>query len=133
MKTNNSILIGKYIYQFLTESDELQSYLNGKVYPLIVDEDITYPFVVYSRQDVVPSYNKDGNYQDNISITIHIVSDNYVETLEIANIIRHIFELKRYADDKIAITQFLLDNVSESFEEDAYIQTLNISAICGTI
>lgn len=131
MPNNNSILIGKYIYQFLTESSELQQYLNGKVYPLIVDEDVLYPFVVYSRQSIMPRYNKDGNSEDVINIVIHIVSDNYVQSLEIANIIRGIFELRRYTDNTIVIKQFLISDVSESFEEDAYIQTLNITAICG--
>ena len=62
-----------------------------------------------------------------------MVSDDYVQSLEIANIIRKIFELRSYKDDKIVIKQFLISDVTESFEEDAYIQTLNISAICGTI
>jgi len=133
MTHNNSILIGKYIYQFLTESDELQAYLNGNVFPLIADEDIKYPFVVYSRQSIIPQYLKDGNYQDRVEIIIHVVSDDYVQSLEIANIIRNIFELRTYKDDSIVIKQFLISDVSESFEEDAFIQTLNISAICGTL
>lgn len=133
MTHNNSILIGKYIYQFLSESDELQAYLNGNVFPLIANDDVNYPFVVYSRQNITPQYIKDGNSQDIIGIVIHVVSDDYVQSLEIANIIRKIFELRSYKDDKIVIKQFLISDVTESFEEDAYIQTLNISAICGTI
>ena len=133
MTHNNSILIGKYIYQFLSESKELQDILKGNIYPLIADEEINYPFVVYSRQSIIPQYLKDGNFQDNVNIVIHIVSDDYVQSLEIANIIRNIFELRSYKDDKIAIKQFIISDVTESFEEDAYIQTLNISAICGTL
>lgn len=126
----NSILLGKYIYNFLNESQELKDY-NVSVYPLIADEDVSYPFVVYSKTNIVPSYIKDGVVQDTVNITIHCVSDNYVESLEIANIIRKIFELRRYQDEQIYISYIAISDISESFEEDAYIQTINITAYVG--
>ena len=120
----NSILIGKTIYKLLTESDELKKYVGNKIYPLIADDGVTFPFVIYYRTSISNTSNKDGYFEDEVSFTILTVSNKYIESLEIANIIRAIFEKKKLGTD---IYSCRLDDVDEDYRDNAYIQQLYFS------
>lgn len=123
---DNSLLIGKYIYKLLSEDDTLQK-LSSKIYPLVAKADTTYPFVVYSRTNLYPTYCKDGVIENTLDVQVIAVSDNYVESLEVANQIRNVLELKRYKDENIFITDCRLSSVAEEFIEDAFIQKMTFT------
>lgn len=118
----NSILINKYIYSKLSNSNELKKYVDSKIYPLVAENTTTFPFVTYYRDNISPiSFTKDGYCQDEVYFTINIVSDQYTQTLEIANIIRKLMEGLR-GDDNIYDCH--MTNIDENFVENSYVQTL---------
>ena len=41
----NSILLGKSIYKLLSASPELKTYVDSKIFPLIADNDVSFPFI----------------------------------------------------------------------------------------
>ena len=119
---DNSLLIGKYIYKLLSEDEGLSGLVTPKkIFPLIANADTTYPFVVYSRTGLSVQYCKDGLVEDVVEMQIIAVSDNYVESLEVANQIRKTLELRRYKDDDIQIRECKLTSVYEEYMEDAFI------------
>ena len=125
---DNSLLIGKYIYKLLSEDITLQNLVTSKkVYPLVAKPDTTYPFIVYSRTNLYPTYCKDGVTENILDVQVIAVSDNYVESLEVANQIRGVLELKRYKDENLFITDCRLASVAEEFMEDAFIQRLTFT------
>lgn len=124
---NNSLLIGKKIKSILSSNSDLLTKVNGQIYPLLANQSTKYPFIVYSRDSVTAEYCKDGNYQDTVGITIIVVSDNYEESVDIANLVRESFELLTLEDDDIYIAESLLSGVSESTQEDAYIQRITFN------
>ena len=97
-----------------------------KVYPIIAENSTTYPFIVYSRDSLTPTYCKDGCIEDNVELTIRIVSATYGEGIDIANSIREVLTLKNFARPAEIINS-TLNSASESYEENAYIQTLSFS------
>ena len=118
----NSILINKYIYSKLSNSNELKKYVDSKIYPLVAENTTTFPFVTYYRDNISPiSFTKDGYCQDEVYFTINVVSDHYTQTLEIANIIRKLMEGLR-GDDNIYDCH--MTNIDENFVENSYVQTL---------
>lgn len=118
----NSILINKYIYSKLSNSNELKKYVDSKIYPLVAENTTTFPFVTYYRDNISPiSFTKDGYCQDEVYFTINVVSDQYTQTLEIANIIRKLMEGLR-GDDNIYDCH--MTNIDENFVENSYVQTL---------
>lgn len=123
----NSLLIGKKIKTILSSNSELNSKVNGQIYPLLANQSTKYPFIVYSRDSVTADYCKDGNFQDNVGVTIITVSDNYEESVDIANLVRESFELLTFKDDDIYIAESYLVSVTESTQEDAYIQRINFN------
>ena len=125
---DNSLLIGKYIYKLLSEEEGLSGLVTPKkIFPLIANADTTYPFVVYSRTGLSVQYCKDGLVEDTVEMQIIAVSDNYVESLEVANQIRKTLELRRYKDDDIQIRECKLTSVYEEYMEDAFIQRMNFT------
>ncbi len=125
---DNSLLVGKYIYMMLSEDEVLSGKVTSrKIFPLVANADTTYPFIVYSRTGLTVEYCKDGTVEDTVDFLILSVSDNYVESLEVANQIRSILENKRYKDDTIQISSIRLSSVQEEYMEDAYIQRLNFT------
>lgn len=119
----DSILIGKIIYEKLTQSEELKEYVGENIFPLVAEESVTYPFVIFYRNSIRSLSNKDGFSEDEVSFSILTVSDRYTQTLEIANIIRGIFEKQRIGN----IYNCKLENVDEDFAENAFIQLLTFT------
>lgn len=96
-----SLEIGKLIYSLLSADSRLSTLLGNKIFPLIVENNTTYPFIVYKRSDVKANYTKDYYLNDDVSIDIVCVSDNYLSGLEIAVIIREILENKRFKNEGV--------------------------------
>lgn len=120
----NSILIGKTIYKLLNSSEELKQYVGEKIFPLVADNDVTFPFIVYFRDGIFSNGCKDGYYEDTVNFSIVTVSNSYIESIEIANIIRKIFEKRRLTEE---ISYCVLDNIDEDFIENSYVQSLRFS------
>lgn len=120
----NSILIGKTIYKLLTDSDELKKYVDNKIYPLIADDGVTFPFIIYYRTSIRNTVCKDGYYEDEVSFSIIAVSNSYIQSLEIANIIRSIFEKKKLTD---TIYNCTVEDIDEDYRDNAYVQQLDFN------
>lgn len=120
----NSLLIGKKIKSILSNNSEFKNKVSGQIYPLLANQSTKYPFVVYSRDAVDALYCKDGNYEDQVLVSTVIVSDNYEESVDIANMVRETFECLTYEDDDIYIAEVTLEGVSETTQDDAYVQKL---------
>lgn len=117
----NSIQIGKTIYNLLNSSEELKKYVDNKIYPLVADEGVSFPFVVFYRTQIKNVVCKDGYYEDEVGFSIIAVSNQYLQSLEIANIIRGIFEKKKLGDN---IYNCTVEDIDEDYRENAYIQQI---------
>ena len=128
---DNSILVTKYIRKFIVENEEVSKLINtNNVFPLIANADTTFPFVVYGRTSLVPTYTKDLLTENSITIYIYVVSDKYIESLEIANAIRHSIESHIYKDDEITIDVIKIESITEETSDDAYVQKMIFTLTC---
>lgn len=119
----DSLKVGKVIYSLLNGSSLLTNVVGSKIYPIIVEKETTYPFIVYKRSNIIPSYTKDFHFKDEVIIDIICVSNDYSESVEIASIVRNILEDKRFTD----IESITLESADEDFIDDAYVQTLSFN------
>ena len=118
-----SLKVGKEIYSHLKENKSLTDIVGNKIYPIIVEKDTNYPFIVYKRSNVIPEYTKDYHFKDFVIVDIICVSNHYVESVEIATLVRESLEDKRIGD----INSIRLESADEDFIDDAYIQTLSFN------
>ena len=123
-----SIMLGKLIYKLLSNDELLSQVVTPKkIFPLVANADTTYPFIVYARTSLRVDYCKEGITENSVEFQVIAVSDNYVESLEVANRIRGVLELLRYKDETIYISECKLSSVSEEYMEDAFIQRLTFT------
>lgn len=126
----NSILISKTIYELLNASKNLKSYVDERIYPLVAESDTSFPFITYSRDSISPSsHTKDGLHEDTVSFSILVVSNNYLNSLEIANICRGIFEKRKITSDDLVLEYTELVGIVEEFMDDSYTQSLKFTSI----
>lgn len=115
----DSLNIGKAIYTILQTSIDIDK----KIYPLIADEGTTFPFIIYKRTGLTPESTKD-NTNENVSVEINIASSNYSESIDLAIKVRKALEHKNGTYSDIAIEDIVIDDATEDYIEDTFIQTL---------
>lgn len=115
----DSLNIGKAIYTILQTSIDIDK----KIYPLIADEGTTFPFIIYKRTGLTPESTKD-NTNETVSVEINIASSNYSESIDLAIKVRKALEHKKGTYSDIAIEDIVIDDATEDYIEDTFIQTL---------
>lgn len=135
---DNSILAGKYIYSLMVENAELSVLVDSdKIYPLRVElrldpdtgeeQEITFPFIIYSRTSLEPTYTKNFLTENLLKYTVIVVSDDYDNSLEVANAVRHALEGKAIRNEYLNICPIKLDSVTEETMEDTILQRMEFS------
>ena len=126
--TDNTILIWQYIRPLLVESTELQAVMNvNQIFPLVAKEGTEYPFIIYSRDNITPQYTKGiyGGWFNQLLLTVRVYSNDYSQSVNIANIVRNALENKSIKNENIKIDPIELQSCNESFSEDGFCQTLS--------
>ena len=136
----NSILVGELIYNAIMEDDTLREAIHYQVYdeklkqnidkyaifPLKANNDTPFPLIVYARTNVYSDREtKDGVISDTVSFQITIGSDQYFESIELANEVRDLFEGCVLYNESLTIKNIRMSSINEAFVDDTYIQTLN--------
>jgi len=119
----DSLNLGKYIYSQLTSSDELKELVGKKIYPLVADNDVKFPFIVYKRLSLESNGCKDGYYKDIAEFEINIITDRYAQGIEIANVVRGLLERQKSQYGEMEISDSELSFASEEYNE-GFVQTL---------
>lgn len=116
------ISIGIKIRSILADSS-LTAILGGpnRVAPLVMDEEVDYPFIVYGAVGLDNSDSKDSEYDIDIESVI-VVAGDYDSSLSIAQKVRELMEEHDDADEKIY--RIALTNRVEAQNADAYMQLL---------
>lgn len=123
---DNTLKIGKYIRQFLIEDERYNEIVGQtKTFPLIANADTDFPFVTYQRTNAKVMYTKDGRYENLLEVEITILCDNYPQSIDLICLVRDILEGKRYKDEEIFIRDIRVNEVSEDFNEDTFIQRIS--------
>lgn len=124
----NSILISKTIYELLNGSEKLKVFVGDRIYPLVAESDTSFPFITYTRDSISPSsHTKDGLHEDTVSFSILVVSNAYLNSLEIANICRGIFEKRKIVSEDLVLEYTELVGIVEEFMDNSYTQSLKFT------
>lgn len=122
-----SILIPELVYYIMKNDSVLNDYIKGRIYPLVSESSTEFPYVAYSRTHISPIYTKNFHTEDSVGVEILSVSNDYLESLHIANRVRELFECQKLPGyNDLEVTQVYVSSVSESYdyEADAFIQRI---------
>lgn len=127
---DNSIKIGKYMRMIVEHHQPLMTLVPiNKITALMAHENTAYPFIIYSRTQISPQYNKDldGSFGhvDTVQITVDCHGGSYSESADVANEFRNALEGKGYNGSDIYIERFQLVSASEGTDgQGDFVQTL---------
>lgn len=136
--TDNSLLLNKYLQAILEESAEVKAILGTdthKIFPLQQPENLSFPFIVHSRTGIQTHYTKDIEYAgagwyNIVQFTVICVSNNYAQSVELANAVRHSVETYRWKDKDIYIHPIELLSASEyTTDYEGYVQELQFQCM----
>lgn len=122
--------IGKVVYNILSSDNNLKKIIGDKIYPLIADEGTTFPFVIYSRIGIDQQSSKDST-DDEIRVLVQVATTNYQQSVEIAELIRSTLEHWTGTINNLYIEDIILEDASEDWLDDSFIQNLNFNIIYG--
>lgn len=125
---SNAINIGKLIYGTLVDNEDVFELVQTKVFPIIAENDTTFPFITYSRLNVSNAIEtKDGFATDSVEFNVQVADNNYERSCEIANLVRGAFENKVISNNELTIKRIRMSNISELYNEDTYVQSITFS------
>lgn len=127
---DNTILIWKYLLPFLKNNEDLNAYIHGKIFPLISNDAQTlYPFIVYRRDNISVEYTKTPfqGWDNTVTISVGVYSEDYTTGVEILNIVRNIFENKTLTTEDIKIHNMRVTDISEQRGDDCYLQSISFT------
>ena len=132
MAIDKSILIWEYLRPVLEASSELTTYVNKDyIFQLAALEGTPYPFIILRRESVIPQYSKHlpglTGIINEITLSVSVYSDNYNESIYIANIVRSLLENYSYQNDDIEIYHIEMSSINEYFTNNAFEQRLNFN------
>jgi hypothetical protein len=122
-----SIQVPKVVYNILSNNDELEQQVGKRIFPIIADQTTNFPFITFERENITTdSQTKDYYRQDIVSFSINVVTQGYLEGLEIADIVRSCLEKKKLPNTyNLNITNCKVYSVSEDYIDDAYVQRIS--------
>ena len=121
----NSILISKAIYKCLCDNNTITDVVGSGIYPLIVDADVKFPFIVFRRGDIQPVMTKCGIAEDVVYFDIAVASNRYFQSLEIANDVRSTFEKPDIYSCGLHLETVELTDISETYTDNCFVQRLS--------
>lgn len=122
-----TIQIGKVINALLNADRALSEMIGSRVFPIVSKEGTQYPFVVYRRNSVIPTYCKDGLASETASVDIVIASNTYTNSIEVADRVRAAIDKRACVFQDTTVTNIEMTTAEEDFVDDTYIQTLNFN------
>lgn len=125
-----SLLVGIHIKEALLKDEELIKEVDNRIYPLVVPEGAPeYPFIVYRNSGISPTDTKDGSCEDNVSVSVVVVSKSYSSAIKIAQMTRYDLEGVSAKYDDFQVTDCLLSGSMDEYlqEIDAFGITLNFN------
>ena len=124
-----SILVPKIVYKALLNNEELAKYIDNRVFPLIAELGTQFPYLAFSKTYITPTYTKDFYTEDTVGVEIVVAATDYLESLEIANIVRSIFECKKLRTEDLNISQITFDSITEGYDDlaNAFVQRLSFN------
>lgn len=121
-----SLEIGRIIKNILSQDTLLSKQIGTKIYPLVADKGTNFPFIVYRRESVTPSSNKDSLVYDvTVRMSLIIASSDYKQGLDLLS--RTIDTLLQELPKETDCTDIEILDTSEEYRDDTFLQLLSIT------
>lgn len=125
-----SLQVGKVIFDILSNDQDLTQRVDSKIFPLVAENNTTFPFIVYKRTGIEPQTSKDKLiHKEETNVEVNIMSDTYNDSIEVADLVKTALTGKKGIFSGIAVQDIIFTDASEDFQDDTFIQNLTFKII----
>ena len=112
--------IGLAIYDILRNDSNVNTYVEGRIYPNKSEPNAAFPFIIYSTQSTNPSNTKDGaSITDAVELQISVFSKTYKEATNIKQRVRQALDYVAGGTYNTLVLQSIsFDNENSDYEDD---------------
>lgn len=119
-----SLSAGKVIFAMLNGSADVTSRVT-KIFPVVASQEAKLPYISYGRTGLTSVPQKSGQpVADTVVITIDCYTSQYLEGVELAEIVRSLLDHKSYRLGDIVLRMCTLVDSAEDWQSDAFVQSL---------
>lgn len=124
-----SLELGRVVKSILLQDKELSKLVGSRVFPIIADKGTSFPFIVYRRDGLTPSSNKDRLvYDTQVRMSFIVASSDYRQGLDICSkVVDVLLASQGRTIGGLDITDLELLDTSEEYREDTFLQLLSIT------
>lgn len=119
--------VGNDARAIMLADQDIVSQVGQNIYPLVAAENTVGDFIIYSRLRYGKKDVKMGVYEDDCSLAVVAVSDNYDNAIALASKIDNALTGQHIVGENNTKLTFQLEDSSEVFEDNKYIETLQFS------
>jgi hypothetical protein len=113
---------GAAIYNILVSDARVSGIVGDRIFPLVAKNATTFPFIAYRRSGLSIGDTKDMIYQYGVVIDVACVSNDYKQSVDMADAVTDALLDKRLA--QYDIDSIRLSDASEDYLDDAFVQAL---------
>lgn len=122
LNSHQKWFVGNDARAIMLADEDIVAQVGQNIYPLVAAEKTVGDFIVYSRSKYGKSDVKMGVYEDDCTLAVIAVSDNYDDAIALASKIDNALTgSHQFEGYKLTIR---LEDSSEVFEDNKYIETL---------
>ena len=124
-----SLELGRVVKSILLQNKELSKLVGSRVFPLVADKGTSFPFIVYRRDGLTPSSNKDRLvYDTQVRMSFIVASSDYRQGLDICSkVVDALLASQGRTIGGLDITDLELLDTSEEYREDTFLQLLTVN------
>ena len=124
-----SLELGRVVKSILLQDEEISRQVGSKVFPLVADKGTSFPFIVYRRDGLTPSSNKDKLvYDTQVRMSFIVASSDYRQGLSICSkVVDVLLASQGKTIGGLEITDLELLDSSEEYREDTFLELLSIT------
>ena len=119
--------ISQHIYSVLTANTTVHGLVGDRIYPMGTKTDTDFPFIVYERNSVTPSYTKDGMAFARSYCSILCAGETFAEALNLANAVVSALDGVTAQYEGFDVTRAAASAADENYVQGAYIQEVEFS------
>lgn len=120
--------IGNVVRALLLADEGVSGIVGEDVFPIVAPENTDGEFIIYRRVAYSKQVVKEGVYQDKCNLELVVVSDNYDNSVALAELIDNCLTGNHTTDEGEKFSMLLADS-SEGFDDNKYWQKLNFEII----
>ncbi len=125
-----SLQVGKVIFDILSNDPQVTQRVNSKIFPLVAENNTTFPFIVYKRTGIEPQTSKDRMiHREETNVDVIIISDTYNDSIEVADLVKTALTGKNGVFSGISVKDIEFIDASEDFQDETFIQNLTFKII----